>query len=178
MAGTGRRATPPGLSALLLPLLPSRVHSRLAQPLPPSAQVLPPEAPTVCPLGAHRVTKACGMDCGDCLEDPLAPGAGRVQGKLLDASQESGRQKRRQRERPVGSASSGGLHRVAQGIQELGEVGATRHPRFGLLGLDESLEDLGQEGHVASSRVLEVRSTAAGVPLRETPGKVCQPWVV
>ena len=88
-------------------------------------------------------------------------GAGRVQGKLLEAEGV------RQTKAETKGKSSGGLQAVGvctgwhRASRNSGEVGATRATP----GLDflasislESQEDLGQEGHVVSSRVLEVRS--------------------
>ena len=73
-----------------------------AHPLPPSEAAGPtsPEAPTACPLGAHRVTRACGMDWWERLPGgPTMPGGqGGCKGSFWK-QQESGRQKQRQRER-------------------------------------------------------------------------------
>ena len=82
-------------------------------------------------------------------------GTGRVRGKFLEAA--GVRQAKEETEgKSLIKASSGGQHGVARGIQELGRGGSHQgNPQFGL---PESLEDLGREGHVVSSRVLEVRS--------------------
>lgn len=100
------------------------------------------------------------MDCGrDCLEDPhYAWGAGRVQGKLLETT--GVRQaKRRQGKDQWGLQAVRGS---AQGPGHPGTRVSGSHQEAGLHFLAsinrESLGDLGQEGHVASSRVLEVGS--------------------
>lgn len=155
-----------------------------AQPLPPSTAAGPtsPEAPTACPLGAHRVTKACGMDWWERLPGgPTMPGgAGRVQGKLLEAEGV------RQAKAETKGKSSGGLQAVGvctgwhRASRNSGEVGATRTtPGLDFLAwINREPGGLGAGG--ARGQFQSTRSkvlTAAGVPLRETPGKVCRPWV-